>query len=266
MAKTFLVWPFVRGLIITACAMLAAPAGANAATMRIAFEDREQYPYYLGEGDAIDWDRPGISVEIVKKVAEDLGIEVVFLRQPWKRCLISLGSGQVDAIFNSSFVKDRMWYGVYPGTIRVPDPYYRIATISYSLYRQKGSAASWDGEQLTGVEGPIGAVLGYSIVDDLKRMGIKLEEVGSSRQNLVKLAIGRVSGVVLQTVTGDQLLKSGAFPTIERVDPPIVTKAYYLLMSRAFVRDNPDMAARFWLKIAELRDKMTAQLIHKYTD
>lgn len=256
----------MTGMTALACVMAGTGTAAATSTMRIAFEDREQYPYYLGEGDEIDWERPGISVEIVKKAAEDLGIEVVFMRQPWKRCLMSLGSGQADAIFNSSFVKERMYYGVYPGRTQVPDPNFRIATISYSLYRLQGSGVSWDGHHLTGVDGPIGAVRGYSIVEDLKRMGIKLEEVGSSRQNLIKLGIGRVSGAVLQTVTGDQLLKSDAFPTIERVDPPLVTKAYYLVMSRSFVRENPEMAAKFWSKIAELRDSMTAQLMPKYTD
>jgi polar amino acid transport system substrate-binding protein len=80
------------------------------------------------------------------------------------------------------------------------------------------------------------------------------------------LAIGRLSGAVLQTVTGDQLLRSDAFPTLERVDPPVAIKDYYLVISKTYAHDNPVLTEKLWENIAELRDEMSYQLMQKYTN
>lgn len=256
---------FARAGAIFALLLTATPADA-AAPMTIAFENREQFPYYVGEGEAIDAVRPGIAVEIVAAAAKNVGIDVRFVRLPWKRCLISLRDGRVDAVFNSSFVRERLTFAVYPGGLRMPDPAARIATISYSLYRLRGAGISWDGRAFAGVRGPIGAVIGYSIVGELSRLGVEAEPVGSSRQNFVKMSIGRLSAAALHTVTGDRLLAGGDFPSIERVDPPVAVKDYYLVVGRGFVRDHPDLADRLWAEIAAIRDPMTERLMRVYAD
>jgi polar amino acid transport system substrate-binding protein len=251
-------------ILFTMLLALAASGAARAAdAIRIAFEDKEQPPYYMGEGTAIDWAKPGISVAIVKKAAEDLGFSADFKRQPWKRCLDDLKAGNVDAIFNSSFQKERQEYGVYPGG-GTANSAQRITTIAYSLYRKKGNPVSWDGKAFTNLDGPIGAVAGYSIVGDLKKMSVAVEEANSTDVNLKKLLAGRIPGVAAQDVTADQFLTHADFADLEKVKPPLVTKDYFVMLSRAYVDADPARAAKFWAKIGELRDPMTAQLAPQY--
>ncbi|MFD1625439.1 substrate-binding periplasmic protein [Azospirillum griseum] len=252
-------------MVCGALVLMAQPGNLFAASvLKVAFEDKEQFPNHLGDGTAIDPAKPGISVEIVKAAAEAVGLQVEFTRMPWKRCLESLKAGQVDAVFNSSFQPERLEYGAYPGVDGKADPNLRITTIGFSLYRKKGDAVAWTGKEFTNLNGPIGAPTGYSIVADLKKMGIAVEEAPATDMNLKKLDMGRVSALVLQSVTADQILKTGGNTGIEKVEPPIVVKDYYVMLNHDFVKANPDQAQRFWAKVAELRDPMTNGLIGKY--
>lgn len=253
--------------IMAAASMwLASPTAYAAGVLRVAYEDKEQSPNYLGNGTAIDTEKPGISVEIVKQAVEDLGLTVEFSRLSWARCLADLKSGRVDAIFNSSYVKERLEFGVYPGHGETADPALRITTIEYSLYRMKGSAVGWDGETFAGITAPVGAVIGYSIIAELKKRGLTVDEAASSEVNLRKLANGRIAAAALQAGSADQMLKTSAFATIEKIKPPLVTKDYFVMMSPAYVKADPALADRIWAKIGALRDPMTARLAAKYAD
>jgi polar amino acid transport system substrate-binding protein len=245
-------------------ALSLAVAPTSALELRICYDNKDQPPYYLGDGAAIDWQKPGMSVEIIKAAAEAAGIEPQFARQPWLRCLENLQDGHVDAIFNSSYTPDRLKYGFYPGQGDTPDRALRIATLSYSFYRRKGADVAWSGKSLTGQHEPIGVVHGFSISQDLQKMGLRIEESASNEQVFKMLAAGRVPVVALQTVTGDRLLRSGQYSNLETMEPPIMVKDYYVMLSRQYVTANPTAAAQFWGKIASLREPMTAQLTSKY--
>lgn len=177
-----------------------------------------------------------------------------------------LCGGDVLCHFFSSFVRERLEMGVYPGSGPTADPALRIATISYSLYRSKGSAVGWDGSVFSGLSESIGAVLGYSVVGELKKMGVDVYEVGSAEQGFRMLAKEHLSGLVLQTITGNQMLKSPEYSGFERVDPPIVSKDYYVMLSANFVKADPALAQKVWSTIASLREPMTSRVAEKYAN
>jgi polar amino acid transport system substrate-binding protein len=241
-------------------------SGAQAAeVLRAAYEDKALPPYYLDDSTKVDADRPGVSIELVRDAAKEAGIEVEFVRMPWVRCQKSLQKGEVDAIFNASFKEERLEFGVYPMAGGKPDAARRIATVTYALYRLKGGAVTWDGKTIEGLDGPVGAQSGYSIVEDLTRMGIKTEEAQAPTTNFKKLASKRIPAVAALVVTGDALLASGEFPAVEKVSPPLVTKDYFVMFSHQFYDGKRALAERLWAKIAEVRDRDAAKLYAKYS-
>lgn len=240
--------------------------GAQAAeVLRAAFEDKALPPYYMGDSTDVEVERPGVSIELVREAAKEVGVDVEFVRMPWVRCQKSLQKGEVDAIFNASFKEERLEYGVYPMIGSKPDPARRIATVSYALYRLKGSPVTWDGRAIEGLDGPVGAQSGYSIVEDLARMGIKTEEAQASTTNFRKLASKRIPAVAALVVTGDALLAAGDYPNVEKVTPPLATKDYFVMFSHQFYDGKHALAERLWTKIAELRDRDAARLYAKYS-
>jgi polar amino acid transport system substrate-binding protein len=232
----------------------------------VAYEDKVQFPYYMGNTSKVLTEKPGAAVELIQLIESKIpGVKVVLKRCPWKRCLKDMEKGIVDGAFNASFKEKRLKFGAYPWKADSVDSDRRLTTIAYYFYKKKGTDFVWDGKSISGNKGKIGAPAGYSIVGDLKKMGAKVSEAASSEKNLKKLLSGRVSAVALQEVTGDYYIKKDAqFSDIEKVEPALKTKPYYLMISNQFKNNNPDMAEKIWNAVGELREEKLNSLTDKY--
>jgi len=224
----------------------------GAPVVRLVFEPTPNPPRYLGEGTAIDWARPGLTLELLTLVAERLGIVFSYQRYPWKRALFLLKTNQVDGVFHASFVLERMRFGVYPMRDGAVDPSRQVFEQSYVFYTVSDRAFGWDGETVQGVGLPVGATTGYSIIRTLERMGLPIEQAPSKAENLRKLVGGRLSAVAdLENMT-DIFIRDRPeqFRSVRKVMPPIVQKPYYLMLSHGFYQGHRDLAEAIWDQIA----------------
>lgn len=264
----------VAGLALLACALTgaltgsligAAPAAAEPPavfegrpTLRVVYETTPNPPRHLGEGTAIDWTRPGLTLELLMRVGERLRVNVDFKRVPWKRGLLMLETGEADGIFHSSYVADRESIGVYPKSpAGRPDESRALFFQSYALFVVAGSAVTWDGTRLGGLGGrPVGATAGYSVVADLQRLGVPVEVGRIPALNLVKLLEGRIAAaaelenMAAEIIRGDQALSA----SVVKLTPPLATKAYYLMLSHPFVRRDGALAEAVWNAIGAVRE------------
>lgn len=254
------------GLALVALVALGSTSASAATKLVIAYEDKQQFPNYLGNSSEIPPVNPGMHVELVQMTAAEVGVELELVRVPWKRALDSLKKGEVDGIFSGSFSKARLEIGVYPMAGDQPDEERRIGTTSYSLYRSKGSAVNWDGEAFSGLTGAVNAPAGYSIVADLKKMNVAVNESASTTQDMTLLNAGRIEAAAAQEVTADQILKKPEFAKIEKVSPPIVTKSYYLLFSHQLQQKDPELVEKFWNVLAKNRAATADDLAAKYAE
>lgn len=248
---------------ITQTAPQPAATTGNSSTIRLVYSDVEAFPIQMGNGETIA-DPPGVAVELIAEAAKALGLKVSFERLPNKRVFEELGAGTADGAFCYSFKEDRLKSGVYPMREGKPDPDKRIITISYYLYKMKNSTLDWNGERFTNLNGRLGANAGYSIVDDLRNLGLPVEEAKTTEQNFVKLELGRIAGYVAQDITVDRIVASGQYGEVVKVPKPITTKNYFLMFSHQFVERHPDIAEKLWAKIGELRDSFTRTVLDKY--
>jgi polar amino acid transport system substrate-binding protein len=254
------------GVLVAGLVVVGSLPAIAATKLVIAYEDKQQFPNYLGNSTEIESTRPGIHVELVRMTAAEIGIELELVRQPWKRALDNLKKGEVDGVFSGSFSKDRMELGVYPMAGDVPDESLRIGTTSYSLYKAKGSLVNWDGKAMSGLTGSVSAPAGYSIVAELKKMNVPVEESPSTTQDLTLLKAGRVEAVAAQEITADQILKKAEFASIEKVSPPLVTKSYFLIFSHQLMARDPDLAKKFWTVLAKNRAAKADEMAAKYAE
>lgn len=259
-------------LMLLMCLFFSMNILSNKIKLIIAYEDKEQPPYYLGNGSEIPRD-PGVAVEVVKLLEEYIDeISIDLVRFPWSRCLVSLRNNNVDGIFNASYNTDRAQnIGWYPtknksrsGEVDVDR---RLTTITYSFYKLKNSNISWNGTSFTNLRGNIGAPLGYSVVNDLKNRGFDVEEALSTEANMRKLVANRVSLLALQDVTADKFIeKRREFGNVEKMYPPLEEKPYYLMLSDSFVRSNPSLAQKIWDTVKIIREEKIDALYDKYSD
>lgn len=226
-----------------------AHASDKPASMKLCYENEDVYPWVLK-------DRPGLNIVFMNALAQKLGIKFDMQSRPWKRCLDELKSGEMDGLFSASFKADRLENGAYPMTGDKPDETKAIMLDGYTLYRVKGSAVNWDGKKLT-VAGAVGAQPGYSIIDQLKSLGAKVDDGSrSADDNLRKLIAGRVDAVALITLEGENSIRNNPefASKVEAVQPVLVSKPYYLMLSKQFVAKYPEYAKEIWSGVAAIRE------------
>ncbi len=220
------------------------------------YQDSSNYPFQTGEGADINWEKPGIAVEMLKLIEKEGNIEITFERLPWKRGLDRLKKGIIDGLFSASYKSERLAFGAFPMKNNKVDEEKRSYYNSYSLYKISGSSISWDGKKISNLRYGLSSVRGFSIVNDLRKMGIKIYEYNSTAKCMRQLVEGRIDGVAALELAGDSILfgDKKRFAKIVKVKPPLKTKAYYLMFSHQFIQKNPELAKTIWNAIARVRE------------
>ena len=253
---------------VLVCLVLASPLAAET-VFRIVYFDKENPPRVLGKGTFIDWSKPGITVELIKMVADRVAMPIEFKRMPWKRCLYAVEHGLADATFHASFKPARAAFGVYPTRDGQLDTSRSIYKNSYVFYARKGSGVNWNGNSISNASRPIGTQLSYSIADDLRKMGYDVEEEASATNNFDKLEAGRISAYAEIESIADYVLgqDSNRYANIVKLDPPFSEKVYYLLISKAFVEKKPQLAEKIWDAVRDVQQTDAyQQMLKKYME
>ena len=232
-------------------------------------EDQEDFPHLMGTGSEVLSEKPGATVDAIRLLGKNLGFEAEFRRVPWRRALEhDLKHGNVDALFVASYNPAREEFGVFPKKAGQIDDSRRLFSLTYSFYRLKGSNIEWDGKTLKDFDGLIDAPRGYSIVNDLKNMSYKVDESTSTTNGFQKMIAGRVQLVAALDFTADNILeKTPEFrQKIEKIELPIISKAYFVIFSHQFYDQYKEFAEKCWDNLTVIRDKEYNKLVSKYLD
>jgi polar amino acid transport system substrate-binding protein len=226
------------GVLGGACCWQAGAAPANP-TVTVCFERADVKPWRTEDGR-------GLNFELLRLVAEREHIHFDFQSMPWKRCLAQLKANAVDGAFAVSFQAERREIGEYPGGA-TPDATKRMHVDRYVLLRRKGSTVDWDGTALHNVDGAIGAQLGYSVTEVLRRLNVKVDEGSQRAEELVrKLLAGRVAAAAVGGSDARTLLAGPYGPQIEALPTPLIEKPYFLILSHQMVQSRAALARRVW--------------------
>ncbi|PWC53902.1 transporter substrate-binding domain-containing protein [Azospirillum sp. TSO22-1] len=248
----------------------ALPALADPAPrVRLVFATDANPPRIMGEGTAIDWEKPGLTPELLRLAAVRAGVEFTFQRVPWKRGLFLIETNEADGLFQASYLPDRTGTMAYPMKAGRPDPARSLMEQRYVLYKRPGAAVAWDGARLTGADAPVGAISSYSVVDELTRLGIPVDEAKTQEHNLDKLVGGRIAAYAgMEAMTDAQIAAHpDKYGRLVKVMPPLVSKPYYLVFSRSFYSEHRDVAERIWDAIAEVNaSEDFAAIVRRYAD
>lgn len=239
---------------------------ADELALRLGYSDKESAIFLVGDGATIP-ERPGIAVEMVETAAKACGVAVSFARYPGGRLLALAGENTIDGVVMLSYNRERLAIAAYPMKGSAADPDFQIASLSYAFYVRADSEIGWDGMEITGLAKPVGANLGWSIVDDLKKDGLAVEPAKDTANNFNKLLGERIDAVATHTTIGDAYLAHhGLAGKVKRLEPPISTKPYYLVLSRAWHDSHPAASQCLWQSIADQRRQDMPALLERYRD
>lgn len=247
----------MKKIISTLLALIVATTMATAqTTLKFAFEDKEDFPSVLGTGPDVLATNPGASVEILRLIEKKLGIAINLSRYPWTRALeAELAGGTIDGLLTASYKKEREAWGMYPMAGDKPDTTKSLYVTNYVFYRLKGSSIDWTGTALIKSTGSVSIPRGYSVVEELKALGYKVEETDGTLTCLKMLAAGRAGSVLTLELSADALLAASPdlAKVIEKVAIPYASKPYYIMLSKQFVQKNPELAKKIWASVGELQ-------------
>ncbi len=258
-------------LVVSVVAMaqalaFAVPLSAAAQEIRFGYGDHDVSPYFLGNGPELP-ERPGLSVELVRDCALAVKAKPIFLRLPVRRLHEEMRAGQLDAMLGVTFTQERTEYLAYPMRDGKPDASRRGATISYMLYRLRGSKVAWDGKNISGLEGPLGVNSGFVMASTLRSRGVDVEEVQYDRQLFPMLERSRVGAVATLENIGDYYIeRTDSGGKIEKLEPALATGDYYIAASRHFYDTHSALVERFWNCLARERDRLYTSLAPKYLE
>lgn len=259
--------------ILTFMAVMAVAAVASAVSSRaqpippltLAYSDEDLFPFQTGAG-TIPLSRPGVAVELIRIAAGDAGVPLVLKRMPGKRVLAEIESGALDGGFLFSFMAERASAMVFPMRDGAPDSARRVTTLNYVLYRRTGTSLSFDGTKITGLSGAIGINNGFSIGEELRRLGATVSEAQTTEQNVRKLESGRIGGYAMHDAIADPFIAANRIRGLEKLPTPLLRKDYFLVFSRRFAEAQPGLAERLWDGVSRLRELELAGLMSKYRD
>lgn len=238
---------------------------AQACPLRVVYSDQASPPYYLGNGEAIP-EHPGVAVELLNLAAAKIGCSIQWKRLPGRRAMRALERGDVDAMLLLSYSPQRAAFAVYPMVGSEPDAAFSLATLSYSVYVKSDAAPGWDGKQFRPVPALLGVNSGYSVVEELHKLRLNVEEAPSTSNNLNKLLMGRITAYVGQDFQADSVIENGHLENVKKLPTPFSSKDYYLPFSKQFFSASPGPAMQLWKQIAEVRKTHGKGLAKKYAD
>lgn len=257
-----------RSLILASLitGLCATTAQADPVTLRLGYSDKESAFFLTGNGSAIP-EKPGVAIEMVETAAASCDVAPTFARYPGGRLMALAADNTIDAVVLLSFSPERLAMGAFPMKGDAADPDFQIATLSYAFYVRADSDIAWDGKTLSGITRPIGANLGWSIVQDLKNMNLPVEPAKDTQNNFNKLLLARIDAVAMHTTIGDAYLEDNALAgKVKLLQPPITSKPYYLVFSHAWHAAHPGTADCMWQSIARQREATLPDLLTRYRD
>lgn len=251
---------------LCAMALLALCAGAHAAdpcVIRLAYNEIAAPPYYFGDAGKTP-PNPGPAIELVELAATQIGCKIVWQRKPLKRIIRELEYNAIDATLALSYSKERTAFSVYPMKGGVPDAGLALWSLSYDFYVRQGSTLKWDGKQFNRKPQSVGANAGYSVVADLNKLGLTVEEAPGDMNNLGKLVHERIEAYAGQSLFVDKLREQPEFQGIEKLLPSLVRKDYFLVFSNGFYAASGDTANKLWKLIPDIKKSHGEALDRKY--
>ncbi len=243
--------------------VLLVPASALAKTFTI-YMDNDWFPYTIVK----DKKNYGIHFDIVTKALENLGYTIDIQARPWKRCLLELESGGVDAIFPASYKINRAEFAYYPDDAATSSKsQWRMNQIEHALVTRPDEAYEFDGD-LSTIPQPVNIGWGSAFGDTLEQMGLNVNRNVSIRGSVGMLILNRTNSVVTNPLLAEDLSENGEFAGKIRVhQKPLRSKSYFLIFSK---KGNLPEAERLqvWEAIAAVRSdrKWMLDTINKYID
>jgi len=223
---------------------------AFSADIKICTDQNFWYPFTFVTKGASD----GLHVSVAKRALQDSGHNVQFIPMDWKKCLSAAKKGKVDAVISASYKDKRAKFLHYPADAKTSKKSAsRITQVEYVVVSMTDEPYEFNGDVKT-LPSPVRAPKSYSIVDDLKKEGVKVKTGKGDIFNLNRLVKSKKGVVITLPEIAKRLGSAKKFAGKLRVHAkPIKSKSYYMAISKKSALTQTERED-IWSNIAKTRD------------
>ena len=214
--------------------------------------------------DEVNFNNPGLAIEIALQAAKKTNIKLNFTRRPWARCLNLVAKGKINALLPSVLTETRALTYQFPANQNdylVLSPYHIFYSkdSQHSAFYEALTKASNKG-QLTVPELNYGITASYGYVanDLLADLGLLSNHYYNADIGLTMVAKNKLDGYVLMKTIGQQKLDQLALKEqLKITEQPLLSEKLYIVFNKEFYENNSQLIKSFWqqLRIARI-DKL----------
>ena len=246
---------FGIAVVLFAGLNMASPHGHAQCQLTVGWEPWPPYQYQSEDGTVV-----GLDADLMRAIADEMPCELEWVPATWKRQLERMKSGKQDAAVGASYTEDRTSWGRYSGTFRESVNHLVVAAAldgrydSLEAFLSAGHTLGFMQDYHYGPE--VMALLQSEAYAD------QLEATVATEANLLKLATGRVDGILMDAFVAASLKRGLDSAKAARVgDQSIAVSGddLHVLFSRASVSE--DTADRFDAVLERLKADGTIQAI-----
>jgi polar amino acid transport system substrate-binding protein len=211
--------------------------------LRWCVDDKPSFFFYNKVGTE-DSTHPGFVFDLITHLRNELNLDIKVLRRSQNACSVLLEKGEVDVVGLLSYNPERAKIGYFPMRHGIADGDRAVIRTSYFLYAPKEKDINWDGRDLTLLKDKrLGAIAGFSIVQDLEAAGLKVETFNSLQGMITRLQKNHIDAVA---VNNDMINRISNRMQLLKHDKPLKTKDYFIQVSRQFQEKYPSLPDTIW--------------------
>jgi len=243
-----------KAVAVLLCALLWHPAALATTTLTFCYQDTELAPYYLGNGQQVQAERPGATIEHLQKITAAIpDLQLKLVRYPWQRCLKYLKSGEVDAVV-ANYSDSRRTLGAFPMRLDKPDPRREFTQQDICLVTSKALAKKWNGNSFNGMSKvTLAHQAGRSYQQALPHRQFKRIPISAQAQALQMLEQDKVQVIsMVCKIAGKSALPSGFNPdSMQLLEPSVELLHGHLVFSHSFYQANRQIAETLWSQLSD---------------
>ena len=171
----------------------------------------------------------GFHIELIQKVANNLGIEVTWLEVPWRRALYMVQSGQADAISYIGKTNERAEWAIFDeGNIKSSVDY------SFLITKENESELTFEGDAEKLLDNRSLLIMaGFLTPPKIKELNITIHEAPEMINLVQMLLAGRADVALVNKL--DYLTGIGSSAKVKSIlllEPPVYSTAVYIAFSK----------------------------------
>ncbi len=223
---------------------------AGASTLMLAIDERYCYPFTYMENSKAK----GMHVDIVKDALKNLGYRVTITPYPRKRCILNSKKGKVDGMISIAYQADISGTLIFPpDAANDRESRWRIMQVDHMVITHTDDNYVFEGD-IGSLPVPVRVPRGEGITMDLRKYGLKVEEVRTDKQNFIKLIRDKKGSVITTSVIAENMKQHPEFKGKFIIQAtPIASQSYHLMFSQKSTL-TAEERKKIWEEIARLRD------------